>query len=96
MTPRLNTSLLALITVGNKTDMRSESKDLATTRLVESECCAMQHRVLALSGYACRHIHTVLALMPDAVLLEGKAYSFDPLRPSDFVDWEVDEGFWRR
>ena len=36
--------------------------------------------------------HTVLALTPDAVLLEGKAGPFDPLRPREFADWAPEEG----
>jgi len=36
--------------------------------------------------------HTVLALTPDAVLLEGKAGPFDPLGPREFADWAPEEG----
>ena len=36
--------------------------------------------------------HTVLALTPDAVLLEGKAGPFDPKGPREFADWAPDEG----
>lgn len=49
--------------------------------------------------------HTVLALTPDAVLLEGKAGPFDPQGPREFADWAPEEGMlkaqgllreWRR
>ena len=36
--------------------------------------------------------HTVLALTPDAVLLEGKAGPFDPQGPREFADWAPEEG----
>ena len=36
--------------------------------------------------------HTVLALTPDAVLLEGKAGPFDPLGPREFADWAPEQG----
>jgi cupin fold WbuC family metalloprotein len=36
--------------------------------------------------------HTVVALTPDAVLLEGKAGPFDPKGPREFADWAPDEG----
>jgi cupin fold WbuC family metalloprotein len=36
--------------------------------------------------------HTVLALTPDAVLLEGKAGPFDPQGPREFADWAPQEG----
>ena len=36
--------------------------------------------------------HTVLALTPDAVLLEGKAGPFDPQGPREFADWAPGEG----
>lgn len=36
--------------------------------------------------------HTVLALTPDAVLLEGKAGPFDPKGPREFADWAPEEG----
>lgn len=36
--------------------------------------------------------HTVLALRPDAVLLEGKAGPFDPQGPREFADWAPEEG----
>ena len=36
--------------------------------------------------------HTVLALTPDAVLLEGKAGPFDPTGPREFADWAPEEG----
>ncbi len=35
---------------------------------------------------------TVLALTPDAVLLEGKAGPFDPQGPREFADWAPEEG----
>jgi hypothetical protein len=34
----------------------------------------------------------VLALTPDAVLLEGKAGPFDPQGPREFADWAPEEG----
>jgi len=36
--------------------------------------------------------HTVLALTPDAVLLEGKAGPFDPQGPREFAEWAPEEG----
>lgn len=36
--------------------------------------------------------HTVLALTPDAVLLEGKAGPFDPQGPREFAAWAPEEG----
>ncbi len=36
--------------------------------------------------------HTVLALTPDVVLLEGKAGPFDPQGPREFADWAPEEG----
>lgn len=36
--------------------------------------------------------HTVLALTPDAVLLEGKAGPFDQQGPREFADWAPEEG----
>lgn len=36
--------------------------------------------------------HTVLALTPDAVLLEGKAGPFDPNGPREFAEWSPAEG----
>ena len=36
--------------------------------------------------------HTVLALTPDAVLLEGKAGPFDPQSPREFAQWAPEEG----
>ena len=36
--------------------------------------------------------HTVLALTPDAVLLEGKAGPFDLQGPREFADWAPEEG----
>ena len=36
--------------------------------------------------------HTVLALTPDAVLLEGKAGPFDTQGPREFADWAPEEG----
>lgn len=36
--------------------------------------------------------HTVLALTPDAVLLEGKAGPFDPQGPREFANWAPEEG----
>ncbi|MEK7344760.1 MAG: WbuC family cupin fold metalloprotein [Pseudomonadota bacterium] len=36
--------------------------------------------------------HTVLALTPDAVLLEGKAGPFDPQGPREFAYWAPEEG----
>lgn len=36
--------------------------------------------------------HTVLALTPDAVLLEGKAGPFNPQGPREFADWAPEEG----
>jgi predicted O-linked N-acetylglucosamine transferase (SPINDLY family) len=36
--------------------------------------------------------HTLLALTPDAVLLEGKAGPFDPQGPREFADWAPEEG----
>ena len=36
--------------------------------------------------------HTVLALTPDAVLLEGKAGPFDPQGPREFANWSPEEG----
>ena len=36
--------------------------------------------------------HTVLALTPDAVLLEGKAGPFDPQAPREFANWAPEEG----
>lgn len=36
--------------------------------------------------------HTVLALTPGAVLLEGKAGPFDPQAPREFADWAPEEG----
>lgn len=36
--------------------------------------------------------HTVLALTPDAVLLEGKAGPFDSRGPREFADWAPEEG----
>lgn len=36
--------------------------------------------------------HTVLALTPDAVLLEGKAGPFDPQGPREFADWAPEDG----
>ncbi len=36
--------------------------------------------------------HTVLALTPDAVLLEGKAGPFDQQGPREFADWAAEEG----
>lgn len=37
-------------------------------------------------------MHTVLALTPDAVLLEGKAGPFDPQGQREFADWAPEEG----
>jgi len=34
----------------------------------------------------------VLALTPDAVLLEGKSGPFDPQGPREFADWAPEEG----